>query len=139
MIIAEKRIPIEQCVERKVYKLHARNIKIGVYVREPKYGGGEWFHFYGIRTKFGSRFIDAENHWDGKEFASCCPLEEIGELPADINIEDREALFNWLDAKEKEVWPTDEAWHEWKEKLWEEEMSARRAQRNQNPNRKDNG
>lgn len=126
----EKRIPIDQCVERKLYKLHARNIKIGVYIREPKHGGGEWYHFYGIRTKFGSRFIDAENHWDAQEFASCAPLEEIGECPEGIPVEyGSKELFEWLEAKEKELGLTDESSEKWKMQLFEEELAERKKNR----------
>ena len=126
----ENRIKIEDCQPGKLYKLHARNIKIGVYKREPMHGGGEWFHFYGIRTKFGSRFIDAENHWDAKEFATCAPLEEIGECPEGILIEyGSKELFEWLEAKEKELGLTDEAHESWKQKLWEEELAERKKNR----------
>ncbi len=104
-IIDEKLIPIDQCVNRKLYRVQARNIKIGVYFREPhKYDDGEWYSFYGIRTKFGKQFIDSEDHWDAKEFATCKPLEVIGELPEDIDIKDSDALMAWLETKEAELY-----------------------------------
>jgi hypothetical protein len=136
MPFRDKRIPIEQCVNGKLYKLLARNIKIGVYKREPKHPdvatpeSSEWFFFYGIRTKFGSRFIDAENHWDAKEFASCCPMEEIGELPAHIDISEARGnteLFEWLEAKEKELGLTDEEFHKWRESIYQADLIERKS------------
>ena len=47
---------MEQCVKGRVYKLWCRNLSIGVY--DGKEG------FIGIRTKFGSRYLDTEYHWD---------------------------------------------------------------------------
>ncbi len=123
----EKRIPIDQCVERKVYRVWARNIKIGVFLKSKRFNDSDWFGFYGIREKFGSRFIDSENHWDAPEFATCCPLEVICDLPADIEIGgDNKALFEWMDAKEKELGLTDQAWGEWKMKLFQAELDARK-------------
>lgn len=135
MPFRDKRIPIEKCVNRKLYKLLARNIKIGVYQREPKHPSvatpesPEWYHFYGIREKFGNRFVDAENHWDAKEFASCCPMEEIGELPDHISIADHgggKELFDWLEAKEKELGLTAEEYHKWREKIYQEDLAERK-------------
>lgn len=97
-------IPLPECQERKLYRLLARNISIGVF--NPEQG------FIGIRTKFGSRFLDSENHWDAPEFATAKPVEVIGELPAEIRCDKfavepgygkrNEELFAWLEQQEKE-------------------------------------
>lgn len=75
--IRDSRIPIDNLEHRKLYKLHARNIKIGVWFSDTE-------EFIGIRDKLGRRFLDGENHWDAKDFATACPLEVIGELPDNI-------------------------------------------------------
>lgn len=89
-------IALENCQERKLYRLRSRNIKIGVF--HPEQG------FIGIRTKFGSRFLDSENHWDSIEFATAKPLEVIGELPIEIRCDQfkNNELFCWLEQQEKE-------------------------------------
>lgn len=127
----DKRIPIDQCEDRKVYRVWARNIKIGVYLKgKREYDGSDWFGFYGIREKFGSRFIDSENHWDAPDFATCCPIEVICNLPSDIEIGgDNKALFEWMDAKERELGLTDQAWGEWKMQLFQQELEERKKQK----------
>mgnify|MGYP001611912539 CR=1 FL=1 len=47
---------LQSCVTGRVYKLYCRNLLLGVY---DGYGG-----FIGIRTKFGSRYLFTEYHWD---------------------------------------------------------------------------
>lgn len=73
----EQRIKLEDCVHRKLYLLDARNLKIGVYDAGSQV-------FIGIRTKFGSRFLDREFHWDAPMNATCCPMKVIGELPEEL-------------------------------------------------------
>lgn len=48
-------IPLEELEVGAAYELEARNIHIGIW------DGKE---FYGIRYKFGDRFIDSEIHYD---------------------------------------------------------------------------
>ena len=49
------------------YKLHSRNLAIGVY------DGNEGF--IGIREKFGPRYLFTEYHWDqGPPFGTAIPL-----------------------------------------------------------------
>ncbi len=98
----EHRIKLEACEHRKLYRLLARNLRIGVW------DGGRQ-EFVGIRTKFGRRFLDSENHWDAEEFATASPLEVLGELPTEIPFEfphrgdpGDSTLFAWLEAKELE-------------------------------------
>lgn len=43
-------ISISECKKRRVYKLHSRNLSFGVFDGDTG--------FIGIRTKFGSRFLD---------------------------------------------------------------------------------
>jgi hypothetical protein len=124
----ENRIKLEACEHGKLYKLHARNIKIGIWCAETQ-------SFIGIRTKFGSRFLDGEHHWDAPEFATASPLEVIGEVPSEMVVDKHyygsNVIFEWLDTKEKELGLTDENHEAWKMKLWEEELAERKCQRNQ--------
>src|SRR5690348_6012960 len=90
-------IPIPECKARWVYKIDGRNLKFGVF---------DLTHccFIGIRTKFGSRFLDNENHWDCPEFATVMPLEALEEIPEDISIDvgsSNEKLFQYLEEIEK--------------------------------------
>jgi hypothetical protein len=95
MNLKDNRLKIEQLKHRWLYRLLARNIKIGVWDADHQ-------EFLGIRTKFGDRYIDSENHWDAEHFATACPMEEIGELPDNISLsEENELLFNWLEIQEK--------------------------------------
>jgi hypothetical protein len=50
------KIPLDQCVWRRVYKIHCRNLRFGVFDGTKS--------FIGIRTKFGQRYLDEEEHWD---------------------------------------------------------------------------
>ena len=55
-----KSIPIKQCENRRLYKIDSRNLKYGVYRADTQ-------GFIGVRTKFSSRFLFEENHWDTGE------------------------------------------------------------------------
>jgi hypothetical protein len=113
-------IPLEECKDGYLYRISSRNLSLGVYSAAIK-------SFYGIRTKFGDRFIDDEYHWDlGSPFGTCkprqeleqCPIKFVGELyPLSGNesydkwrhekILNSRELLNWLDTKLKEyqsVW-----------------------------------
>lgn len=69
-------IPIDQCEEGYLYKLHARNIAIGVYRSSPIPS------FVGIRTKFSSRYLDVEYHHDADpRFGTAVPLERLEKCP----------------------------------------------------------
>ena len=107
----DKYIPIGECKHGYLYRIACRNLIIGVY-NEPQGG------FVGIRTKFGSRFLFTEYHWDtGEPFGTVqpveileeCPLTDLSEYhftphidglkPDDASI--NQPLFNWLERKEK--------------------------------------
>jgi len=62
-------IPLDKCKARYLYRIRARNFDLGVY------DGNEGF--IGIRTKFGSRYLFTEYHWDqGPPYGTVCPLRE---------------------------------------------------------------
>ena len=99
--LRDSRIKLEDLQHRKLYRLLARNISIGVWFANEQY-------FVGIRTKFGSRFLAEEYHWDAPEFATACPLEVIGEMPEDMSYdirsnEDHKKFFAWLEEQEKRL------------------------------------
>jgi hypothetical protein len=63
----------EQCEHGKLYRIHSRNLKIGVY--NSRTGG-----FCGLRTKFGSVYVFEEYHWDnGSPYGTVKPQELIPE------------------------------------------------------------
>ena len=82
-------IPLDKCKDKYLYKIDSRNLSYGVF-RKSTSG------FLGIRTKFGSRFIFEENHWDSDpNFGTVKPEKEL--IPCDIDIEDEKILFKWLE------------------------------------------
>ncbi len=63
-------ISITQCKKRRVYKLISRNLSFGVF---------DGKRFIGIRTKFGRKLLDTEDHWDtGPPFGTAHPEEDTG-------------------------------------------------------------
>lgn len=71
-------IPKAECKNRKLYRIHSRNLRLGVFREES---GG----FFGLRTKFGDTYVFEEYHYQNEAYATVAPLEELPEdLPADI-------------------------------------------------------
>lgn len=91
------KIPLDQCVRGRLYKIHCRNLRFGVFNGKDA--------FIGIRTKFGSRFLDEENHWDAESFATVS-----GHIDMCVSVEsalnayeqgDKEPLFKFLEETEQ--------------------------------------
>jgi len=75
----KKYIPIDQCVDRGVYRIKSRNLSMGVYRAEVQ-------GFIGIRLKFDDRYLFTEYHYDtGAPFGTVKPKEQIGMLPDNID------------------------------------------------------
>lgn len=91
-------IPLKECKHGYLYLIDCRNLELGVFNKEDN-------GFIGIRTKFGSRYLFTEYHWDtGAPFGTTNPLEEIEECVHPINDgDDNKDLFNYLDAKLEEL------------------------------------
>lgn len=97
----EPYIPLEQCIHGITYKLHSRNLRIGVYDKQTK-------GFVGIRTKFGFRYLFTEYHWDtGAPFGTACPLAAIENCPFTDLSEANTDLFSYLDRLLNNVTPED--------------------------------
>ena len=119
-------IPLTACEHRRLYVLHSRNLRCGVY-SAPHRG------FFGIRTKFSYRHVAVEYHVDtGAPYGTACPLKALDAVaPNEIDLvetvltrpgdpgfdptiadgrmyhETRTALFSWLEDQarqfEKEI------------------------------------
>ena len=83
------RVPMDQCIPRRLYKLRSRNLTFGVY------DGSEGFE--GIRWKFTSSFLATEYHWDqGPPWGTVSGVEDTGvDLPDHIQLGTQE-LYDWL-------------------------------------------
>lgn len=66
-------LKIEECKQRKIYRLQSRNLAYGVF--DGKNG------FIGIRSKFGHEYLFTEYHYDADpHYGTVRPIEEVGEL-----------------------------------------------------------
>lgn len=70
----------EQLAVRRVYRLTSRNLRFGVWNGVDR--------FYGVRTKFKTKFIDTEFHWDADaNHGTVAHAIDTGrDLPASISI-----------------------------------------------------
>lgn len=72
-------IDIADCKPGYLYRLKARNIRIGIFTETAN---GPRPGFIGIRTKFGNRFLETELHYDADpHFGTATPLEELVVCP----------------------------------------------------------
>lgn len=78
-----KYIPLDECKHGFLYRIIARNLKHGIFNKSEN-------GFIGIRTKFNSRFLDTEYHWDNEPlaFATVKPIKEIEKVPDGLIIKD---------------------------------------------------
>lgn len=76
----------DQCIARHIYRIHSRNLSIGVYD-----GAGG---FVGLRTKFNDHFLFKEYYADGSAFGTVLPEEDIGILPEEIEIREYVSTFD---------------------------------------------
>jgi hypothetical protein len=91
-------IPLADCKPRWLYYIASRNLSMGVYSPDDK-------GFIGIRTKFGSRFLATEYHWDtGEPYGTAIPYEALEQIPDDIelSLSNDKKLREWmLEAEER--------------------------------------
>jgi len=102
-----QRVPMAECVSRRLYKICCRNLSYGVY--DGKEG------FIGIREKFGHEFLFTEYHFDqGPPFGTVHTIIDAGiDVPEGIELKTivrnrekntfrtYEALFEWLKKQEE--------------------------------------
>jgi len=76
------RVPIAECVLRRLYKVKARSLDGEFAVYDGQEG------FVGLRVKFGAKFLSREFHWDqGPPFGTVFKLEDTGiDLPGHISL-----------------------------------------------------
>jgi hypothetical protein len=87
----ENCIPLDQCITGHLYRIHSRNLKLGIF--DGKTG------FIGIRLKFGFKYLFTEYHWDqGPPYGTVQPQEDLGPIPDDIEI--YEYRFETIDGKD---------------------------------------
>jgi hypothetical protein len=73
--VSNEYFAIADCKRGHVYRIRSRNLAFGVFAPEKENG------FIGIRTKFGSRYLFTEHHWDnGPPFGTVKPIEDMGPL-----------------------------------------------------------
>jgi hypothetical protein len=88
MYKSAKYIPVDECEDRRLYKIMSRNLRYGVYRAESR-------GFIGIREKFGDRYLFEEYHWDnGPPFGTVHPQEATEHvLPNDILLDESTGNF----------------------------------------------
>ena len=74
-------IPIDKCVNRRLYRIQSRNLTLGVFNSLTN-------GFFGLRKKFDSIYIFQEYHYDnGPPYGTVFPIEElVDELPSNIQM-----------------------------------------------------
>lgn len=76
-----ERILLDECKNRILYRIHSRNLVLGVFNISTK-------GFVGIREKFGHYFLFEEYHYDtGAPFGTVHPKEELELMPEDMILE----------------------------------------------------
>jgi len=80
MRVKNSKIPMNECIPRRLYEIHCRNLILGVY------DGNEGF--IGIREKFGSEYLFTEFHYDqGAPFGTVDGQIDTGiDLPENIEL-----------------------------------------------------
>lgn len=99
-------IPLAQCKKGFFYKLDSRNLSSGVFNGNPVCPG-----FIGLREKFGSIFLFTEDHYDnGAPHGTAKPLEEIEQLPDDIEAVEHFATIDALTGREVKYESQSSSW-----------------------------
>jgi hypothetical protein len=79
----KKWIPMTECIEKGIYLVDARNFSVGIWLPSAMLKTRE-FYFSGIRHKWGSTFIDQEEHWDcGEPYGTAKPYKLL-EMYSDV-------------------------------------------------------
>ena len=87
-------IRLSECKDRRLYKIHSRNLITGVF--SEKVNG-----FIGIREKFDDKYLFTEYHYDtGPPFGTAKPVVELSELPEDIELKEYFGSFDSVTGRE---------------------------------------
>lgn len=80
-------IPLARCLSGRVYRLHSRNLALGVF--DGRTG------FIGVRTKFEARFLFREYHGEtGPPHGTAWPLAALDQLPEAIALAEHEPTID---------------------------------------------
>src|SRR5690242_8016495 len=83
-------ISLNDCEDGFIYKIKSRNLKFGLFIKERN-------GFLGIRTKFNTRFLFMEYHWDADtSFGTVKPKEKLHFVPGNFD-ENSTELFEIFD------------------------------------------
>lgn len=76
-------IPLDECEDAAVYKIHSRNLAVGVFVKARN-------GFIGIREKFGARYLFMEYHWDtGEPYGTVHPEKKLAvTIPEGVELDE---------------------------------------------------
>lgn len=70
-------IPLAQCEHGRLYRIHSRNLSLGVFNNQTN-------GFVGIREKLGNLYLFTEYHWDtGEPHGTASPKEALEVCPVD--------------------------------------------------------
>jgi len=92
-------IPMDGCVEGRLYRIHESSKKLQLGVWEGKERGFIGiYRRHNLRTYYGSRFLISEHHWDvGAPHGTAIPFEEVGECDIRrINNVYSDDMYKWL-------------------------------------------
>lgn len=92
-------IPVEECEHGYLYRIHSRNLRVGIYNKKVK-------GFIGIREKFDDKFLFTEYHADsGGQFGTVRPKEKLCKCPFfiddDVEYKNDKEVFKWLEPYEE--------------------------------------
>ena len=88
---SDKLPKIDECIKGRIYKIRCRNFSFGVC------NGTDGF--IGIRTKFNSRFLFTEYHWDtGAPYGTVAEAIDTGvDIPLEVEASENKDLYYFLD------------------------------------------
>jgi hypothetical protein len=115
----DKWIPMEECKHGGLYRIHSRNLALGVFNENTK-------GFVGIREKFECYYLFEEYHWDTGEphgtvmpeaLLEDCPFEPRESLRQPATEEDLKRMAEWrakpMPVLGEEIWVNNTALFNW--------------------------
>ena len=98
-------IPIDQCIEGHVYRIRARNGRIGIFMKEHRFTirNREYcgYNVFVLSRHKGNNYVDYEEHWDnGPPHGTVMPFNDLGEAS---NFKDDQEKLDYLNKLTKEI------------------------------------